>query len=230
MPLSNKDLEGFLWNNPAECERRGLLTSHEFYQHGRRYRNLSLGLIGTAQLVKAQYWAPDSTYYLQVFLITTGQLNTGSYEHAQQLRTAVHDSLERAINRAGITARIVATIVLIEHEVNTCGDFISTLKIDTTCRAYTYAYGVTGLVFENVCKRWHITGLEHLPALATIAADLLVLREEEIGHDQARQQARLALGGPALTKRIRECAYRHTGGHSGKLGPVARLRRGRRGG
>jgi hypothetical protein len=187
MPLTKKDIETFLWKQPAECEQRGLALNSAFYRHGRRYQNLSLGAHGKVSLVHAQYWPPDSSFWLQAIVITIGGITRDIYEQGRRIQTALHDSLERANHAAGIKGRICVDFLLIGRAVDTSAAFLSTLKIDKSCRAFTYEHSVAGLRFEDVCKNWTLVGAEPIPVVANLTSDLRLLRQERIEIEQAQQ-------------------------------------------
>jgi hypothetical protein len=191
MPLTKKDLENFLWKQPTECEQRGLALNSAFYRHGRRYQNLSLGSYGKVSLVHAQYWPSDGSFWLQASVFTIGSITRDTYEQGRRLQTALHDSLERANHAAGITGPICVDILLIGREVDTSATFLSTLKIDKSCRAFTYEHSVAGLRFKDVCKSWTLVGAEPIPVVANLTSDLRLLRQERIEIEQAKQAGQL---------------------------------------
>lgn len=187
MPLSDKELETFLWEHPADCARRGLHVDYGFYRFGRRYRRLSLGPYGVAPLVNVRYWPPERAYYMQVMVFTRAALTVTLYQQAKRYQTALRAVLRQALRAAGIVATVVPSCVLIGQRVQVKGDFVYLLNFDDSCQAFTYAYDMGGIRFEHVGKYWQLTGNEDSLALSQLAADLLCQREEALadGHGQA---------------------------------------------
>jgi hypothetical protein len=183
MPLSDKDLETFLWKHPGECAARGLAVDYNFYRFGRRYRQLSLGPYGVAPLVNVRYWPAERAYYVQVTMFTRAALTTVLYLQAKRYLSALRDALKQALRAANITATVVPSCVLIGQRVQVTGDFVYALNLDTSCQAFTYTYGVGGLTFEAVGKCWYRQGSEQDAALAQLAADLLSQREEALADE-----------------------------------------------
>lgn len=184
MPLSDKELEAFLWEQPGACATRGLDTNYNFYRFGRRYRRLSLGPYGTAPLVSVRYWAPHNAYYVQVLLFTKGLLTLKLYLEAKRYQTALRDALQHALRAEGITAIIEPSCVLVGQRVQVKDDFVYALNLDTSCQAYTYTYSVHGLCFEAVSRSWHREGSAQHTTLVQLAADLLDQREQELAEQQ----------------------------------------------
>lgn len=180
MPLSEKELERFLWEQPRECEARGLEINRAFFAAGRRYRRLPLGPYGVAPLVSVRYWPPDRAYYVQVLVFTKAALTSTLYQHAKRYLTALRDALRQALRAADVTAGILPSCVLIGQRVQVKGDFVYILNHDADCQAFTYSYGVDGLSFQNVSRCWAIPGSGHHPALTELAADLLAHRQEAL--------------------------------------------------
>jgi hypothetical protein len=198
MPLSEKELETFLWEHPAACATRGLAIDYNFYRFGRRYHKQSLGPYGIAPLVSVRYWPPERTYYVQVLVFTRSALTTALYQQAKRYQTGLRDALRRALRAADITAAIELSCVLIGQRVHLKDDFVYALNLDTSCQAFTYTYSVNGLSFENVGRGWHRAGSEDNAALVQLAADLLSQREEELAEaekqvDSAEQLAARSL-------------------------------------
>lgn len=184
MPLSDKELEAFLWEHPAACATRGLVINYNFYRFGRRYRRLLLGPYGTAPLVSVRYWAPHNAYYVQVLLFTKGLITPKLYLEAKRYQTALRDALQHALRAEGVTATIELSCVLIGQRVQVTADFVYALNLDTSCHAFTYTYSVHGLCFEAVSRYWHREGSEQHPALVELTADLLSQREEEVAEEE----------------------------------------------
>jgi hypothetical protein len=184
MPVSDKELEAFLWEQPAACATRGLDINYNFYRFGRRYRRLPLGPYGTAPLVSVRYWAAYNAYYVQVLVFTRGLLTLKLYLEAKRYQTALRDALRRALGAERITATIELSCVLIGQRVQVKDDFVYAFNLDESCRAFTYTYSVHGLCFEAVSRSWHREGSEQHPTLVELAADLLSQREEELAEQQ----------------------------------------------
>ena len=200
MPLSDKELEAFLWEQPGACATRGLDTNYNFYRFGRRYRRLSLGPYGTAPLVSVRYWAPHNAYYMQVLLFTKGLLTLKLYLEAKRYQSALRDALRHALRAEGITATIEPSCVLVGQRVQVKDDFVYALNLDTSCKAFTYTYSVNGLCFETVSRSWHREGSEQHPALVQLAADLLDQREEELAEQEEQaDSAEQPVAGPLPT-------------------------------
>jgi hypothetical protein len=183
MPLSDKDLETFLWKHPSECATRGLAIDHNFYRFGRRYRQLSLGPYGVAPLVNVRYWPAEHAYYVQVIMFTKAALTPVLYLQAKRYLSALRDALRQALRAANISAAVTPSCVLIGQRVQMTGDFVYALNLDATCQAFTYTYGVGGLAFESVSRYWGRHGSEQDAALAQLAADLLSQRDEELADE-----------------------------------------------
>jgi hypothetical protein len=189
MPLSEKELETFLWEQPAACAQRGLHINHNFFGFGRRYQRLALGPYGVAPLVNVRYWPPESTYYVQVLVFTKAALTTTLYQQAKRYQTALRDALRQALRADGTTATIVPSCVLIGQSIQVTGDFVYALNLDNNCQAFTYTYDVGGLRFEDVGKYWHRSGSEQHPILTEVGVDLLCLREEALGYGDGQAAA-----------------------------------------
>jgi hypothetical protein len=192
MPLSEKELARFLWEQPDTCQARGLTAAWDFFALGRRYQRVSLGPYGVAQQVSVRFWPAQQCYYAQVIVFTTGTINTAAYLTAKRQLSALRQLLERTTKAAGATVRVVPSSVLIGRQVQMAGDLLFALNLDTTCQAFTYAYDAEGLQFENVGKQWHYQDAQQHPALATLGADLLAERADALSLSQAERADWLA--------------------------------------
>lgn len=186
MPLTEKELERYLWEQPAACQAQGLTINYDFFGPGRRYQQLSLGPYGVAQQVSVRFWPAQQCYYAQVLVFSTGIINPVFYLKAKRQLSALRQLLERTLKASGLTARVVVSCVLIGRQVQRTGDFVFALNLDTTCQAFTYRYDVEGVHFLNVGKSWHIEGSEQAPALTALATDLLAERTDalRLSHEQ----------------------------------------------
>jgi hypothetical protein len=140
MPLSEKELERFLWEQPGPCQVRGLAAAQSFFALGRRYQRLSLGPYGIAQQVNVRFWPAQQCYYVQVIVFSTGAITAAAYLKAKRHLSALRQLLERTTKAAGTTVRVVPSSVLIGRQVQLAGDLLFALNLDTTCQAFTYSY------------------------------------------------------------------------------------------
>jgi hypothetical protein len=187
MPLSEKELERFLWEQPATCQARGLTAAQPFFGLGRRYQRLALGPYGIAQQVSVRFWPAQQCYYVQVMVFTTGAITAAAYLKAKRQLSALRQLLERTTQDAGATVRVVPSSVLIGRQVQLAGDLLFALNLDTTCQAFTYAYDAEGLRFETVGKQWHYPDAQQHAGLAMLGADLLEERADALSLSQAER-------------------------------------------
>lgn len=192
MPLSEKELERFLWEQPDACQARGLAANQRFFALGRRYQRLPLGPYGIAQQVSVRFWPAGQCYYAQVVVFTTKAITTATYLTAKRQLSALRQLLERTTSAAGGLARVVPSCVLIGQQVQLAGDLLFALNLDTTCQAFTYHYDASGLHFEDVGKHWHYSAAQQDAALATLGADLLAERADALSRSQAERADWLA--------------------------------------
>ena len=159
MPLTQKELERYLWEQPDACEARGLAVNHAFFTRCCRYRRLSLGEYGIAPLANIRFWPDTKTYYAQVFVVTTGALTTALYLRAKRYGAGLQAILERIIQDADITAGIVLSVVLVcghvEHSRGNDG-LLFTLNLDPNCQVFTCYQTIAGVRFQNIGKRWSL--------------------------------------------------------------------------
>ena len=192
MPLSEKELERFLWEQPSLCYTRGLTAAQGFFALGRRYQRLSLGPYGIAQQVSVRFWPAQQCYYVQVVVFTTGAITAATYLKAKRQLSGLRQLLEYTTKAAGATARVVPSSVLIGRQVQLAGDLLFALNLDTTCQAFTYSYEADGLHFENIGKHWHYSAAQQDAGLATLGADLLEERADALSLNQAERADWLA--------------------------------------
>ena len=192
MPLSEKELARFLWEQPTDCQARGLAAAQGFFAHGRRYQHLSLGPYGIAQQVSVRFWPAQQCYYAQVVGFTTGPITAAAYLKAKRQLSALRQLLEHTTRAAGAAVRVVPSSILIGRQVQLAGDLIFALNLDTTCQVFTYTYDADGLHFEAVGKHWHYPDAQQHAGLATLGADLLQERADALSLSQAERADWLA--------------------------------------
>ncbi len=179
MPLSEKELAVFLWEQPRACEARGLNIGQAIYCHGRRYRHLSLGPYGIAQQVSVCFVPAANRYFVQVVLNTSGAVGAHLYLRAKQQLSALAGLLERAARGAGLGAPQL-DCVLIGRRVELAGNFIYAFNLDSNCHAFTYRYDAAGVHFQQVSKGWGMPSAEQSPELQLLSADLLSERADAL--------------------------------------------------
>jgi len=185
MPLSEKELARFLWEQPDACQARGLAASQRFFALGRRYQHLALGPYGIAQQVSVRFWPAQQCYYVQVVVFTTKAITPAAYLTAKRQLSALRQLLERSSKAASASVRVVPSCVLIGQQVQLAGDLLFALNLDAACQAFTYTYDASGLHFEDVGKHWHYTAAQQDASLATLGADLLAERADALSLSQA---------------------------------------------
>lgn len=193
MPLTEKELECYLWEQPEACEAQGLALNYNFFGLGRRYQRLPLGPYGVAQQASVRFWPAQQCYYAQVVVFTTGSLTSALYLKAKRQLSALRQLLERTIKADCLTARVAPSCVLIGREVQLTGDFVFALNLDPSCQAFTYCYDVEGVHFTSAGKSWHIVGTQQAQeSLATLATDLLAERAEALRREHTQRTDWLA--------------------------------------
>jgi hypothetical protein len=192
MPLSEKELARFLWEQPDACQARGLAASQRFFALGRRYQHLALGPYGIAQQVSVRFWPAQQCYYVQVVVFSTKAITTTTYFTAKRQLSALRQLLERTTKAAGAAVRVVPSCVLIGQQVQLAGDLLFALNLDTSCQAFTYRYDASGLHFDDVGKHWHYSAAQQDAGLATLGADLLEERADALSMSQAERANWLA--------------------------------------
>ncbi len=188
MPLSQKELEDFVWEQPRFCVARGLAMRHSFFALGRRYRQLPLGPYGVAQQVSVRFLPEAACYYVQVVLSTTGAIGARLYLRAKQELSALNQLLPDTAQGTQLNLPQL-TCVLIGRRVELAGNFVYALNLDASCQAFTYQYNATGLHFHRVSKGWSIPGSEQAPELQVLSADLLTERADALAISQAARAA-----------------------------------------
>jgi hypothetical protein len=173
MPLTKKELERYLWEQPEACEARGLKIHQATYARGCRYQRLHLGAYGTAPLVDIRYWPDNKCYYVRVIVSTTGALTTALYQQAKRYAAGLVTLVKRTIEQAGIVAHVAHHTVLVYGDFQRIeDDLLFTLSLDSSCQAFHYYYGLEGIDFRSIIKEWHLFGPTLTPSQAGLADDI----------------------------------------------------------
>ncbi|WP_151088044.1 helix-turn-helix domain-containing protein [Hymenobacter baengnokdamensis] len=206
MPLSQKELEDFIWQQPRLCEARGLRLYRALFALGRRYQHLDLGPYGEAQQVSVRFDPPSKFFFVQFVLSSTGTIGSVTYFKAKRQLSALKQLLQQAIDDAGIEARICAECVLIGQDIQQTGDLVFVLNLDAYCQVFTYSCNATtGLRFEPVSKKWCRTPTkEQALALQELATDLLTEREDALAIAAASRAHALAACSTTLPVELAE--------------------------
>lgn len=184
MPLTEKELARFVWEEPDACEHRGLHICRELFAPGHHYQNLALGPYGMVQQASIVFDAAQNRYYVRVISLTVGVITTKLYQQAQRHASAIRAQILHQMREAKLQVPVVTLCVLIGRQVQLTGDLVFSLNLDANCYAFTCHYGAQGVRFENIGKQWYKTGSEQHPSLQQLDADILAERAEQLALQQ----------------------------------------------
>ena len=172
MPVSEKELARFLWEQPRACYARGLTIWH--ITKGRRYRWLELAPYGVAQQVSVCFAPHLACYFVQLVASTTGTLTAAHYQQAQAQLAALRVLLLGADRHAAVHT----ICVLVGRRVQPDGELVTALAgTHSGCQVFTYRYEVDGLYFEPARLAPYLLPVERA-ALDWLAAELLAERAD----------------------------------------------------
>jgi len=179
MNFLEKDLEDIISENYAACAGCGLTIQQDFFQEGRRYRQLNLAPYGIADLVNIRY-APDHfTFYVQIIELKKGKIDTSAYLQAKRYETALKKVMTQLNDGAEQKVEFHISVVLIGNEIELNGDFVFLLNSDLGCTAFTYSYGFNGIEFTAAGRGWVLSSKNNTSNIAAVALELIAYQEEQ---------------------------------------------------
>lgn len=158
MNFLEKNLETIIWENYNACAERGLCLK----QHGTiceseilRLRQPALHPYGIADLVNIYYDAYKRQLAIQVIECKKAAIDLDTYKQAKRYESAYRHFLQDIIaHLEGTDGSVVFENVLVGASFDATNDLSFLYNSDANCSAYTYSYGVDGIIFTEVGKSW----------------------------------------------------------------------------
>lgn len=190
MALSDHELATFLWEQPQECEARGLHGWHSWYSVSAR-RRLDLGPYGEAQQVHVRFSPRSKCYCARLVLSTAGTISAQLYRQAQRQLFALRELLFHAAQGPAFNPPYLCC-VLIGQRLETTRPFRHALELDAHCFTYLYRHDATGLHFQLAPAFWDVQSNQLIPALSDLTADLCTERTDTLALYEAQRTPTLA--------------------------------------
>lgn len=147
MRFLERNLENIIWNDLPSCLDRGFGLE----PFDRRYRQLSIGSVGIADLIYLS--VEDAQVDIQIVECKKEVVNLATYGQACRYELALREAFSHhKMNEQ----ELCLSKVLVGQKVDERGDFWSVIASDPTVSVFTYDYNSDGIHFEQHIASLHL--------------------------------------------------------------------------